>query len=334
MRTTAVIVHWGPTAPTMDLAAQLAAIPRISEVVVVANDLRGRPDGLGEETAWLIPPGNLGFGGGFRHACDAYPATDCYLLLNNDVQLVPATVDACLELLSRPDVGIVGPTLVNADGLHPGFAGLTRVFTVPRARRTPTDHADDVPWVTGAITFIKAECHRQVPMAVRYFLYYEDVDLCHRAQAAGWRVLVSPAQAWHTGGGTVPSNGYTYYTVRNRLWFARLHGRPRQVALVTAWLLLAVLPRVAVSELVRRRGIVRVHCGLRGVVDGLARIPDIDQTLPGEPRASLWSTWTREARSVPRPRPARDRPIGPPDPAGGTDRREKAARTGELTRPG
>ncbi|MCM3926206.1 glycosyltransferase family 2 protein, partial [Frankia sp. AiPs1] len=244
MKATAIIVHWGPVTPTVELAGALTAMPRIGGIIVVANDRRPRPAGLDPRVSWLVPAGNLGFGGGFRHGCAADPSAPAYLLLNNDVRLTATTVDACLDLLARPGVGIVGPTLVNAGGLHPGAGGLTPVLTVPRRRRVPTDAADEVPWVTGATMFIRAACLRDAPMDTRFFLVYEDLDLCRRARAAGWRVLVSPAQSWHAGGGTVPADGYTYYTVRNRLWFARLHTRAPQVALATAWLLVAVLPRL------------------------------------------------------------------------------------------
>ncbi|WP_163551917.1 glycosyltransferase [Candidatus Frankia alpina] len=305
MRTSAVIVHWGPVAPTVDLTRRLSVLPQINDVIVVANDLRERPDDVDDTVIWIVPSRNLGFGGGFRHACGTVSVPDCYLLLNNDVRLESATIDACLDLLARPDVGIVGPTLVNAGGLYPGVTGLTSVFAVPRRRRTPTDHADDVPWVTGAIMFIKAECHQQVPMHIRYFLYYEDLDLCLRARRAGWRVLISPAQAWHTGGGSVPSDVSAYYPARNRLWFARTHGRPRQVALAAAWLFLAELPRSAFSRLVHRRearSIAQLRHALRGAVDGIGPMPDADSMLADEPRTARWASTAGGVARPPHPR--------------------------------
>jgi GT2 family glycosyltransferase len=305
MRTTAVIVHWGPVAPTVKLTQRLSTIPRIDDIVVVPNDRQERPDGVGADVRWLVPPRNLGFGGGFRYACDHVPPTDCYLLLNNDIRLEAATVDACLDLLAQPHIGIVGPTLVNADGLHPGVTGLTPVFTVPRRRRTATGQADDVPWVTGAIMFIKTECHRQVPMDSRYFLYYEDLDLCFRARAAGWRVVIGPAQAWHTGGGSVPREGSAYYPARNRLWFARIHGRPRQVALAAAWLLLVEIPRGAVSDLVRQRdrpSLARLRWVLRGAIDGLGPMPEAGGVLPDEPNTPQPASADRVLPRVPHPR--------------------------------
>ena len=91
----------------MELTRRLAAIPRIDNIFVVPNDRRERPNDVEADVRWLVPPRNLGFGGGFRYACRRLPATDCYLLLNNDIQMEAATVDACLDLLAQPRVGIV-----------------------------------------------------------------------------------------------------------------------------------------------------------------------------------------------------------------------------------
>jgi len=291
MRTTAVIIHFGPTRPTVRLARELAEFPSITTVVVVANDLRPRPAELGDTAIWLVPPRNLGFGGGFRYACETHPAADCHVLLNNDVRLTRRTVDDCLRLLARPDVGIVAPTQVNAAGIHPGVDGLTRVFGCPPERRTPSDDPDDVPWANGAVLFVKAECHRQVPMAERYFLVYEDTDLCFRARAAGWRVVVSPSIVWHSGGGTIPSVGHSYYATRNRIWFARAHGRRRQVAMVVLWQL-ALLPGNLAVWVLRGNGLASARCFAHGIVDGLLRMPRTDTLLPDEPRPTRWGAWT------------------------------------------
>jgi GT2 family glycosyltransferase len=287
-RTTAVVVHWGSTGPTVELARRLAGMSALTDVVVVANDGRQRPGDLPATADWLVPGANLGFAGGFRFGADARPDTDVYLLLNNDVLLPERTVVACLDLISRDGVGIVGPTLLNADGIHPGADRLTPLFAVPRRRRRGRPEPADVVFVTGAILFVRAECHRQVPMDTRYFLYYEETDLAYRATAAGWRVMVSPYQAWHTGGGTVPGTAYAYYTVRNRLWFARVHGRPWRACAVALWLAFFALPRYAVSDLAHGRGRALCRSYGRGLIDGVGPLPPVDSPLPDEPRPARW----------------------------------------------
>jgi FkbM family methyltransferase len=309
LRTTAVIVHWGPVEPTVELAHRLEDMSAITAVVVVANDGTRRPADVPPATDWLVPGANLGFAGGFRVGADARPDTDVYLLLNNDVWLPERTVVACLDLVSRAGVGIVGPTLLNADGIHPGADRLTPLFAVPRRRRRGRAVPADVAFVNGAILFVRAECHRQVPMDTRFFLVYEETDLARRAAAAGWRIMVSPYQAWHTGGGAIPSSTYVYYSVRNRLWFARIHGGPWRAGAAALWLALATLPRATGGDLVRGRGVARCRFAWHGLFDGLGPLPPVDSPLPDEPRPARWERAT----------PRRDRLVRLPRPRAGTD---------------
>jgi GT2 family glycosyltransferase len=51
-----------------------------------------------------------------------------------------------------------------------------------------------VPWVTGCCLLLRRACLDQVGGLDRdYFLYYEDVDLCRRAEARGWSVWYEPS---------------------------------------------------------------------------------------------------------------------------------------------
>ncbi|OAA19018.1 hypothetical protein UG55_109516 [Frankia sp. EI5c] len=291
-KSVAVIVHYGPTGPTIELAARLDRSPLIDQVVAVANDLAARPGALPPGVAWVVPDRNLGFGGGFRRGAEEYPSATAYILLNNDIRIDDATIEECLEIVSRDGVGIVAPTLVNATGLQSGAAATTRVLGAPRVLRVPP-RADiqDADWVTGAVMFIRAECHRQVPMDARFFLGWEDLEFCRRARRAGWRVLLSPATAWHSGGGTIPSGAYGYYYTRNQLWFARLQRWRVRAAIIAFWSALVVLPRTIVLDLVRRRGLRLSTLVLHGIVDGLGRLPSASAPFLDEPRAARWSQW-------------------------------------------
>ena len=252
---------------------------------------------------WLVAPANLGFAGGFRFGCDARSDTDVYLLLNNDVRLPERTIEACLELIGQDGVGIVGPTLMSARGIYPAATRLTSLFAVPRRPRRAPVQPTEAAYVTGAVLFVRAACHRLVPMDTRYFLVFEDTDLCYRMRHAGWRVVASPHQAWHTGGGTIPRNIYSYYGVRNRIWFARIHGESWRAPLVAAWLALVVLPRNVGSDVRRRRGLVRVPFMLHGLLDGIGPLPPANTPLTDEPRAARWERgWERASgRAAHRP---------------------------------
>jgi GT2 family glycosyltransferase len=78
-----------------------------------------------------------------------------------------------------------------------------------------------VDWVTGCCLLLRRACWEQLGgLDSDYFLYYEDVDLCRRAQAHGWSV-------WHEPGLSVVHHH-------------PLHGRevPAHVRLITRHALL------------------------------------------------------------------------------------------------
>jgi GT2 family glycosyltransferase len=127
------------------------------------------------------------------------------LLLNPDVAVQDQFLSAALEevqrLLTRdPRVGIVGFRLRHSDGSEqlssgsfPTLASTLVRILVPRARRKyPSPGVDEsrpVPWVTGCCMLIRKDCLDQLGgFDGEFFLYYEDVDFCRRAWAAGWSV--------------------------------------------------------------------------------------------------------------------------------------------------
>jgi GT2 family glycosyltransferase len=58
------------------------------------------------------------------------------------------------------------------------------------------------PWFTAACVLLRAEAYLQIGgFDEDFFMYFEDVDLCHRLREAGWRLVDEPrAVAWHHGG--------------------------------------------------------------------------------------------------------------------------------------
>lgn len=128
-------------------------------------------------------------------------------------------------LRSHPDVGALGPRLVDPDGAvqlscrqFPGFR--TAIFNryslatrllpwnpVSRAYlMTDFDHATirDVDWVSGAFMAVPRRLFEELGgLDEGFFLYSEDVDFCKRVHDAGYRVVYFPgAQVVHYIGGS------------------------------------------------------------------------------------------------------------------------------------
>lgn len=151
---------------------------------------------------------NRGYGEAVNHVLSNSHAP-FVLALNADLCPEPdflERVHACARQLveARSRVGIVGFGLLNEDGSPQGSAGrfptlLRVVGGLMRKRHSrkyiPVDRArpTHVPWVTGACVLLDRRCMTELGgFDERYFLYYEDVDLCRRAWKANWRVELDP----------------------------------------------------------------------------------------------------------------------------------------------
>jgi GT2 family glycosyltransferase len=156
---------------------------------------------------------NLGFAGAnnvaFPHCRGRY-----VVLLNSDAFLTPGALALSVEKMdANPRAGIGGARLVGRDGawqpsarLFPSplndfllLSGLSARF--PRSRffgRVDRTWASDreaaeTDWVPGAYSIIRRSALEQVgPFDGRFFLYYEEVDLCRRFQKAGYTIHYWP----------------------------------------------------------------------------------------------------------------------------------------------
>jgi GT2 family glycosyltransferase len=131
---------------------------------------------------------------------------DWVLLLNPDVTLSPGFLDEALaragQLADEPDVGVVGFGLRNPDGSRqlstgpfPTLFGTLARLILPRHRRKYSEPPPSgrVDWATGCCLLVRRQCWDELGgLDPAFFLYYEDVDLCRRARAAGWSVRHEP----------------------------------------------------------------------------------------------------------------------------------------------
>jgi N-acetylglucosaminyl-diphospho-decaprenol L-rhamnosyltransferase len=188
MRTVAVVVHYGPVAPTIEIAR--AVLPLVGELVVAVNDGSVRPAGLPDAAHWIDMDRNLGYAAAFTRAVHGREA-DLFVLLNNDIEMSPEAFRVCVQTFEAdPAIGVLGPVLRYPDGrLQSGAGRLTRWSRSPRSRIEPSQGVTDCEWVTGAAMFMRGDLVSTVGMDGSYFLGYEDTDFCVRARRAGYRVV-------------------------------------------------------------------------------------------------------------------------------------------------
>ncbi len=154
---------------------------------------------------------NLGFGAGHNRLFDAC-ASEFYLVSNADVRYEPDCIATLANhLLQHAEAGAAAPRLHNEDG---SLQLSCRTFYTPMlaaARRPPlsllfseahprirthlmadVDHEQvmRVDWVLGAALLVRrAALARPYLFDPRYFLYFEDVDLCRHLHEIGRGVL-------------------------------------------------------------------------------------------------------------------------------------------------
>jgi GT2 family glycosyltransferase len=196
------------------------------EVLVVDNASR---DGSAAMVAVEFPmirmieaSANLGFAAANNLA---FRATRCpyVVLLNSDAFLQPGMLQRALEHMENdPSIGLGGGRLISEDGawqpsarLFPSplndflaLSGMAHRFASSpfwgRADRTWASpfEAADVDWVPGAFSIIRTEALDAIgAFDERFFLYYEEVDLCRRLKAGGYRIRYWPdVVVVHIGG--------------------------------------------------------------------------------------------------------------------------------------
>lgn len=165
---------------------------------------------------------NLGFGVANNLAFEQTQGR-YMVLLNSDAFIHPGGLRLAHEnMAANPSVGIGGGRLVGRDGqpqpsarTFPSIWSDTLVYTglsarYPRSRifgapdRTWADlnQPAEVDWMPGAFLIVRREALVKAGVFdPAFFLYYEEVDLCRRVKAAGFRIQYWPdIVVTHIGG--------------------------------------------------------------------------------------------------------------------------------------
>jgi len=169
---------------------------------------------------------NIGFSRGVNQGLAATLAP-LVLILNPDCRLMAGAIaELKFELEEYPDCAIAGPKILNPDGSVQGTARgdpnmwtglfgrttfLGRVLPwLPVSRRNVVAASANrsnqpsaiVDWVSGACMLVRRDALETVGgFDERYFLYWEDADLCRRLRATGNHVrYVQAATAIHRVG--------------------------------------------------------------------------------------------------------------------------------------
>jgi len=247
-----VIVNWN----TRDLRAQCLesiydSLPqRDIEVFVVDND---SSDGSSEmvrerfiQVHLIANEQNVGFARANNQAIRRCEGR-YILLLNSDTIVKPGAFDALVDFMdTHPQAGASGAHLLNPDGSlqyscspAPSLSGeFKRLFHLPGVRpdgyyqmhEWDESMARQVDVILGACLVLRHQALDQVGLLDEdYFMYSEEVDLCHRLKAAGWELFWVPqAQVIHLGGQStrqVSEAMFLRLYQAKLIYFRKQHGR-------------------------------------------------------------------------------------------------------------
>jgi GT2 family glycosyltransferase len=202
------------------------------EVLVVAN---GTP---AEELVWLAARDdivlltstvNLGFGGGCNWAATVARGGQL-LFLNDDARACPGWLEALTRRAAQDStVGVVGSRVLLANGMLQEVGGVVwsdgTTSGVGRGMEPGAPAfaaARDVDFVSFCSTLVVRAAWDDLGGFDEGFFpaYYEDTDLCLRAQRLGWRVVCEPASSVvHDEGSSSRPRFQRFLKTRNRRLF-------------------------------------------------------------------------------------------------------------------
>ena len=231
------------------LRASVEPLLTLDDVHVIVVD-NASPDRSLEAVEGLpLTAIQLSRNGGFSHGVNAgwrAGSAPYVLLLNPDARIDGDSLVTLARVLDeRHEVGGVAPRIVHTDGsvdysqrrfprLRSTFAQalfLHRVF--PQASWTDElvrdadayEQRGTPDWVSGACILLRRTALEELDgLDEGFFMYAEDIDLCRRLRAHGYKLLFEPAAVVvHEGGASAPRASLLPVLAASRLRYAAKH---------------------------------------------------------------------------------------------------------------
>lgn len=252
-----VILNWNRKSDTLECIRSVHELRTMNyQLITIVVDNNSK-DGSVEEfrkqknITLVTNRDNLGYTGGnnegIKKAIEL--GADFIMVLNNDTILDKHLVKELLEVAkNKKDAGIFTPKIYFAKSFEfhkdryernelgkviwaaGGKIDWDNVYGINRGvdevDTGQYDRVEEVDFGSGACLFVKREVFEKVGIFDnRYFMYYEDTDLCEKAKKSGFKTVYVPtAKLWHkvAQSSGIGSGLNDYYISRNRLLFGTL----------------------------------------------------------------------------------------------------------------
>ena len=242
MKVAIVILNWNGEKYLSQFLPILLENTRIVDVEIVVADNASTDGSLSllkdkfPAVRTVLLDKNYGFAGGYNKALAQIEA-EYFVLLNSDVEVTENWLSPMLQYLEQnKDVAACQPKIrayhnrqyfehAGASGGFIDYLGYPfcrgRVFGDVEEDKGQYDDVVDVFWATGACMMIRSEVYTKVGgLDDDFFAHMEEIDLCWRLNARGYRIVCIPqSTVFHVGGGTlhVEHPRKTYLNFRNNL---------------------------------------------------------------------------------------------------------------------
>ena len=236
-----LVLNWnGRTLLQQFLPSWLAHTPDYADLIIVDNGSTDDSVSFLQEhyrdVHLLAFEENLGFAGGYNRAIEELDY-QTVILLNSDVELTSGWLDQPMRLLnSSPEIAAIQPTLraqrSPKDFEYAGAAGgfidrlgypfcRGRIFDTIEEDRGQYADSVDLFWASGACLIIRRAVYREVGgLDTLFFAHQEEIDLCWRLNARGWRIASAPQSiVYHVGGASLSADSprKVFLNFRNNL---------------------------------------------------------------------------------------------------------------------
>lgn len=196
---------------------------------------------------------NYGFAGGYNRAL-ALINEDYSILLNSDVEVTKEWIKPIISYLeNNQDVVACQPKILSYNNKHQfEYAGAAggyidkygypfcrgRIFNVFEEDNLQYQSVEPIFWASGAALVIRTNLFKELGGFDEFFFaHMEEIDLCWRIWARGYKIVYIPSSViYHLGGATLSKTNphKTYLNFRNNLFllYKNLHYRYKSIMFI------------------------------------------------------------------------------------------------------
>jgi len=186
-----------------DLIRDLHSCPEVSQILLTNNIPDSLRYGFSKKVKVKFNDRPLGYGA--NHNCAFRSCrTSFFCVMNPDIRIVKNPFPALIRAMQDPGLAVCAPKIVSPAGQeedsHRQFPDIISLLgkalggvdgKVPLGQGRSWERNS---WLGGMFLFLRSEAFRKVGgFDEKFFLYYEDVDLCARLICAGYRVRQVPS---------------------------------------------------------------------------------------------------------------------------------------------